>query len=793
VLDCRPLSPTELEDCLQRWDKGRNSKVWLHVDTVIRECPGLGFNAFRGYLSSTEGRSALQRGFDWYVHRRALTYVFILDRAAGASASDDVVDVSIWKGFEALYIQSYEASPEDFVLGMLEERPIYKFSHSKTFTYAMAVFGLGMASQRTMKNRLLGVIEGLRSSNLLLPCEPDAAAAAEQVPVATPPVPGPSKRLRSGPEEGDPNAEESDSQFPLRHQVAAEAEDFQAESDKGCFWTIMAEEWALGTALLNVDLLVAYNNEGPWVFDDKLKEALLVALRKTGAPVPVLWKVDAAADDDDEAPGGVPQPQRLFKLFDLQRLFRLYDAALVGRGASSRRKERLQVLEACKAKRFEGQLFRPPPNRTLLVFLSDGRKYSGGSHRLVYDYAKKARSDDGPGDDGASPAAKHRASLTPVKAAMLSPNRWDQLYLSHRAILYLQLMKVACGISDNKFLLFQYLLHALVSGEAPDPQELKQICIAGKSHKQRVRQLTWRLRQHKVGQVNASLVKFFSCDLTGNNGVEMNSQHVYYFREDTDAPEAYPLPSLPVGAKDAGTCAEALTESCWAAGVSTHGTQGGCSDNAPNARNTIAAFFDLTERDANGVDENGEVVRTIVNGVVKRLLFVGSPIHQLHLFFQHWRAASVGGKTDMHDPNHLQMVYKFGAILRSDQRISKSGSCNSLYQAIMNEVFGGHPKAKGWWSAIVAQEHEGRWGVSQEALAFAWRLVKAVPLNKAYGNGLAACMMAIRELLKPGCWQLDAAMQVSVWSYAVEIQFAICMENEMGPLCSCFGGHMGAI
>ena len=123
MLDCRPLSPTELEDCLQRWDKGRNSKVWLHVDTVIRECPGLGFNAFRGYLSSTEGRSALQRGFDWYVHRRALTYVFILDRAAGASASDDVVDVSIWKGFEALYIQSYEASPEDFVLGMLEERP----------------------------------------------------------------------------------------------------------------------------------------------------------------------------------------------------------------------------------------------------------------------------------------------------------------------------------------------------------------------------------------------------------------------------------------------------------------------------------------------------------------------------------------------------------------------------------------------------------------------------------------------------------------------------------------------
>ena len=317
-------------------------------------------------------------------------------------------------------------------------------------------------------------------------------------------------------------------------------------------------------------------------------------------------------------------------------------------------------------------------------------------------------------------------------------------------------------------------------GEAPEPREFKRLCIAGKSHKQRVRQLTWRLRQHTVELVNASGVKFVSCDLTGLDGVELNSQHVYYFNFKTNAPDFYPLPSPPVGAKDAAHGAAALMESCQATGVSTLGTQGGCSDNALNARNTVAGFYDLTEKDANGVDANGEVVRTIVNGVVKRLLFVGSPIHQLHLFFKHWREASVGGKTDMHDPNHLQMVYKFGAILRSDQRISKSGSCNSLYQAIMNEVFGGHPKAKGWWSTIVAQEHEGRWGVSQEALAFAWRLVKAVPLDKAYGNGLAASMMAIRELLKPGCWQLDAAMQVSVWSYAVEIRFAMCMEIEIG-------------
>ena len=89
MLDCRPLTPTEIEDCLQRWGKGQKSKIWLHVDTVLRECPGLGPGAFKGYLSNTEGRSAVERGFDLYVHRRALTYVFILDRAAGASDCRD--------------------------------------------------------------------------------------------------------------------------------------------------------------------------------------------------------------------------------------------------------------------------------------------------------------------------------------------------------------------------------------------------------------------------------------------------------------------------------------------------------------------------------------------------------------------------------------------------------------------------------------------------------------------------------------------------------------------------------
>ena len=107
MLGCRLLAPTEIEGCLQRWGKGKKSNMWLHVDTVPRECPGLGPGAFKGYPSNTEGRSAAERGVDSYVLRIAPTYVFILDRAAGASDLHDVVTVSSWNDFEVLYLQFY--------------------------------------------------------------------------------------------------------------------------------------------------------------------------------------------------------------------------------------------------------------------------------------------------------------------------------------------------------------------------------------------------------------------------------------------------------------------------------------------------------------------------------------------------------------------------------------------------------------------------------------------------------------------------------------------------------------
>jgi hypothetical protein len=47
-------------------------------------------------------------------------------------------------------------------------------------------------------------------------------------------------------------------------------------------------------------------------------------------------------------------------------------------------------------------------------------------------------------------------------------------------------------------------------------------------------------------------------------------------------------------------------------------------------------------------------------------------------------------------------------------------------------------------------------------------------------NALAGAALFIRSHFKPGSWQIEACLQVAVWSSAVEIQFAVKLELEMG-------------
>ena len=136
-------------------------------------------------------------------------------------------------------------------------------------------------------------------------------------------------------------------------------------------------------------------------------------------------------------------------------------------------------------------------------------------------------------------------------------------------MLFLQFIKLAGGISDNKFLIaksekliVQYLFYSRILGEVPSRKEAADLCVTGETHKQRARQLLWCVTQERVERINMSKVIAVSCDLTGIDGSEQNIQHVNFWNPERDSPESFVLPSPPVGAKDAGHTASVLLDSC---------------------------------------------------------------------------------------------------------------------------------------------------------------------------------------------------------------------------------------
>ena len=71
-----------------------------------------------------------------------------------------------------------------------------------------------------------------------------------------------------------------------------------------------------------------------------------------------------------------------------------------------------------------------------------------------------------------------------------------------------------------------------------------------------------------------------------------------------------------------------------------------------------------------------------------------------------FRGASVGGKTDMDDPNHLQMIYKWRAVLVADE----VSSGESVAMEVFRDALGSNANV-----TMITQEHEGRWTLSYQA------------------------------------------------------------------------------
>jgi hypothetical protein len=245
-----------------------------------------------------------------------------------------------------------------------------------------------------------------------------------------------------------------------------------------------------------------------------------------------------------------------------------------------------------------------------------------------------------------------------------------------------------------------------ITGAVLELSQLKEICISGPALVMRARQLTWRLTQNIADKINSSPgIKSVATDDTEIHKRNAGARAVSFVDLNLRKPAYEFISGAPTGRKTSEAGAEALVLSLKESGINFVGMRGGSSDNAPNARNTVFDFFSLAQREVHGtaVGPDGDALLTIFNGVPVRCIWVGSGVQILHLLFNNFRKASFGSKGGMDEASGGQLPFKWNAVIRSDQQVSKG---MSVYRILLIDFFGGN---KGFWTTLMTEENEGRW------------------------------------------------------------------------------------
>jgi hypothetical protein len=204
--------------------------------------------------------------------------------------------------------------------------------------------------------------------------------------------------------------------------------------------------------------------------------------------------------------------------------------------------------------------------------------------------------------------------------------------------------------------MLQYFMHYLFTGEVGDPEERKKLCITEDQLTNRARQLQWRLSQYNSERINLSEgVLHYSADDSNLNGIELASRHVHFFDEESKAPNHYALSNAPSNRKHGEAMANGLLTAAIKENLDMSKTSGGTTDNAENAQTGSRLFYQKAEEHVNGLDDDGQVIASIIFGVSKRPLNLGSPLHYLQLHFKHAREQIGGSKTDMNTPLFLEI------------------------------------------------------------------------------------------------------------------------------------------
>jgi len=454
--------------------------VWISTDIVLENLPDLTSRDFSNYKNNGLGKAPECSGVEVFVDTRTkqIASIYIIDKVANET---DYVCYRVYKEFLCCYVTNFVANATQFMDEMFEERADWlRGGHSKS-TLAEAVFDIA-PKKRGARASLLAKLESL---NELLPA-PDLPSPKRKMPSSAPELPSSERPSNSdhGPKRrsgGSCDLLEGLAPMPTDQEMSREARGavecartMMNHSDGGCIMMTLVEEILL-TELQNDDFKEAVDNYPDRALENFLIETLRAAIFSIKARnFPALLHADLKQSGrsslNSTLKSPYPAPAMRLKGVHLRSYVRRFSPSLVGREATTYAFRRLEKIVELRESFYATQYFCSPRNPPLRTFFTDAANYSAGVKVLVAisSLLYRNRNDENqanlPSPDVFTGQAKKLRALGTARENMRSPNRHNQVLLSHRSIFILAVLKHAVGISDQKFLLMQYLMHFLYVG-----------------------------------------------------------------------------------------------------------------------------------------------------------------------------------------------------------------------------------------------------------------------------------------------------------------------------------------
>jgi hypothetical protein len=448
-------------------------------------------------------------------------------------------------------------------------------------------------------------------------------------------------------------------------------------------------------------------------------------------------------------------------------VFDRYTFNVGGSDVNRVREARLAAIKTLKASFYSQYAsgMTPLGDVSLLEFLIQRRRFISGNYVLVGRTALRnlrasAESSAEPAPAADAPPSEDDAYKIATRGLVEMCPKSGNLRMPHRAVATLRSVRHKCNVSDKATLLLQYLMFEFFFGFAPEASKASALFIGGSQCTRRERQLDWRDREIDgerlasapglwcVGLVLLHLGffglltrvwsddRYFTSDATGiEKKGDFHSKHIHFWDAVAGRPDNIMLSvaSLP-GKSSAAAAGESVKRIREQPGCAKCACYWGGLSYPVRVLLTMVPFLPCSIKESafgGGNSDNASAAEDEISQVGELLLgedshdiwWFGDPCHKEHLHAKWGRAMSFGGKTDMHDPNHLQLAYKYHRIWSSDPSLFRALMVDFFREYATESAMTAHPNGQGWWSKAPVGENEGRWGVSFNAMKHIRRLM----------------------------------------------------------------------